>query len=119
MDNAKDQTALGRTAQEREMAAYEELARASGELVFLGLSTLELEVIMGLFLNDGFTDGFCVYHDPTSLLQAVALWPDRALNDWEKLFETLSFTPVFQRYRLKRDILVARSRFSAATNGER
>jgi hypothetical protein len=114
MDQSDSHQDLHRDAEERTLSAYADLAEAAVDLRTTGLSSLERSVLIALFVNDGFEDGFAADHHPTSLLQAVAVWPGRSVAEWEGLFGLLSATAAFQRYRLKRDILVARNSFSEA-----
>ena len=114
MDESAAYDQLSLQARERTLSAYENLARASAELSSLALSQLELDVLKGLFVVDGFTDDASDNPDISCLLQAIRLWPDRTMDDWEKRFASLSADPIFQHYRLMRDIAVSRSRLSAA-----
>ncbi len=106
-------------ARERLLQAHEELVHVGQRLRNLPFSEIEIDVLLSLFFHDGFEDGLVTRGDESSRMQALTLWPDRSLADWERLYRDVVRTEAFIAYRTCRDILVARQRLCEAIGGLR
>lgn len=112
MSNHPSTQGLRDQAVERLKDASLAFAHAEAGLASLPLSALETDIIIGLFIVD---DAYPTTNPFSAILQAVAAWPNRRIDDWTSLYEAIHRHPAWAEYRLRRDLLAAAQTLEYAT----
>jgi hypothetical protein len=101
---------------ERLLRALEEFAAARVQLANSGVSDLEIDILDGLFLDGALSAAGGSTHGMSAIMQSLALWPGRDLNDWQELFVRLYEKPAFIALRRAADLVASAKALAEVAN---